>query len=433
MKKNILKRFSKKFNPKDLNLFKDKLLKWSNSFKVSTFLNSNNYSSNVSEYECICAVELESEIPYTVSDSTQKLDEYLIKINDWVFGYINYDLKNEIENLKSNNTDNYNLPNLYFYQPKKIWIIRNDCIEALYLEPNSIFQDWTTINNLEFNNNFNVFTAPKLSQKLNKDQYLNKIELLKSHINRGDIYEVNFCFEWFSENVEIDPLYVYQNLNRISKSPMSVYFKNKSLHLICSSPERYLKKQNTKLTSQPIKGTSRRDHDFNIDKSLKDKLKLDPKERSENIMIVDLVRNDMSRFSKPGSVKVKELCEVYPFKQVHQMISTIESQVVSSLKIGKIIEGSFPMGSMTGAPKVKAMKIIDELEVTKRGLYSGAVGFIDPNGDFDFNVVIRSLIYDSMTKYLSFHVGSAITAKSKGINEYEECLLKGKAMILSLT
>ena len=166
---------------------------------------------------------------------------------------------------------------------------------------------------------------------------------------------------------------------------------------------------------------------------MKDKLKLAPKERSENIMIVDLVRNDMSRFSKPGSVKVIELCEVYPFEQVHQMISTIESQVESSLKIGKIIAGSFPMGSMTGAPKVKAMKIIVELEVTKRGLYSGAVGFIDPNGDFDFNVVIRSLIYDSMTKYLSFHVGSAITAKSKGTNEYEECLLKGKAMILSLT
>ena len=428
-----MKRFSKKFNPKDLNLFKDKLLKWSNSFKVSTFLNSNNYSSNLSEYECICAVELESEIPYTVNNSTQKLDEYLKKVNDWVFGYINYDLKNEIENLKSNNPDNYNLPNLYFYQPKKIWIIRNDCIEALYLEPNSIFQDWTTINNLEFKNTFNVFTAPKLSQKLNKDQYLSKIELLKSHINRGDVYEANFCFEWFSENAEIDTLYVYQNLNRISKSPMSVYFKNKSLHLICSSPERYLKKQNTKLTSQPIKGTSRRDHDLNFDKSLKDKLKLDPKERSENIMIVDLVRNDMSRFSIPGSVKVKELCEVYPFEQVHQMISTIESQVESSLKIGKIIAGSFPMGSMTGAPKVKAMKIIDELEVTKRGLYSGAVGFIDPNGDFDFNVVIRSLIYDSMTKYLSFHVGSAITAKSKGTNEYEECLLKGKAMILSLT
>ena len=303
----------------------------------------------------------------------------------------------------------------------------------MYLESNLIIEDWNTINSLNCENENNPFNPPTLSQNINKKQYLNKIEIMKNHINRGDVYEANFCFEWFSEHAKIDPLYVYKNLNKISKSPMSVYFKNKELHLICSSPERYLKKYKNKLTSQPIKGTSRRDEDLIIDNRLKDKLKLDPKERSENIMIVDLVRNDMSRFSKPGSVKVIELCEVYPFKQVHQMISTIESQVDSSLKISKIIEGSFPMGSMTGAPKVKAMKIIDELEETKRGLYSGAVGFIDPNGNFDFNVVIRSLIYDSLSKQLSFHVGSAITAKSKGINEYDECLLKGRAMILSLT
>jgi len=433
LKKKKLKRFSKKFKYEDLNLFRDKLLKWSNKFTHSSFLNSNNYSSNIKQYECICAVELESEIPFTKNNSTQKLDNYLKKVDDWVFGYLNYDLKNEIENLKSNNPDNFNLPNLYFYQPKKIWIIKNDYVEALYLESNLIIEDWNTINSLNCKNENNPFNPPTLSQKLNKEQYLNKIDVLKNHINRGDVYEANFCFEWFSEHAKINPLYVYKNLNKISKSPMSVYFKNKKLHLICSSPERYLKRNNNKLISQPIKGTSRRDIDFVIDKKLKDNLSLDPKERSENIMIVDLVRNDMSRFSKPGSVKVKELCEVYPFKQVHQMISTIESKVDSSLKISKIIEGSFPMGSMTGAPKVKAMKIIDELEETKRGLYSGAVGFIDPYGNFDFNVVIRSLIYDSESKHLSFHVGSAITAKSKAVNEYDECLLKGKAMILSLT
>ena len=433
MKKKKLKRFSKKFKLEDLDLFRNKLLKWSNKFNYSSFLNSNNYNSNINEYECICAVELESEMPFTKNNSTQKLDDYLKKIDDWVFGYLNYDLKNEIENLKSNNTDNFNLPNLYFYQPKKIWIIKNDCVEALYLESNLIIEDWNYINSLNCGNENNPFNPPVLSQKLNKKQYLNKIDILKNHINRGDVYEANFCFDWFSEDAKIDPLYVYKNLNKISKSPMSVYFKNKELHLICSSPERYLKRNNNKLISQPIKGTSRRDIDFVIDKKLKDNLSIDPKERSENIMIVDLVRNDMSRFSKPGSVKVKELCEVYPFKQVHQMISTIESQVDSSLKISKIIEGSFPMGSMTGAPKVKAMKIIDDLEETRRGLYSGAVGFIDPYGNFDFNVVIRSLIYDSDSKHLSFHVGSAITAKSKGINEYDECLLKGNAMILSLT
>ena len=433
MKKNNLKRFSKTFRVDNIDLFSKKLLKWSEKFSTSTFLNSNNYKSNIGEYECICAVDIKTKIPFTTNDSTLKLDKYVEEVKDWVFGYINYDLKNEIENLNSANTDKFNLPNLFFYQPKKIWIIKSDTVEAFYLDSSLVSNDWDDINNINIDNKINSYSAPKLNQKLTKEQYLTKIDILKNHINRGDVYEANFCFEWFSEIVEIDPLYVYQNLNRISKSPMSVYFKHNELNLICSSPERYLKKNNNKLISQPIKGTSRRDNNNKIDQNLKSLLSNDPKERSENIMIVDLVRNDMSRFSKPGSVIVKELCEVYPFKQVHQMISTIESEVESNLSIGKIIDGSFPMGSMTGAPKVKAMQIIDDLEESKRGLYSGAVGFIDPLGNFDFNVVIRSLIYDSETKYLSFHVGSAITAKSKGENEYKECLLKGKAMILSLT
>ena len=209
-------------------------------------------------------------------------------------------------------------------------------------------------------------------------------------------------------------------------------FKFNELSLVSSSPERYLKKKHNRLISQPIKGTERRDKDSKVDKNLMINLGLNKKERSENIMIVDLVRNDMSRFSKPGSVVVKELCEVYPFKQVHQMISTIESEIDQNLNFGKIISSTFPMGSMTGAPKIKAMKIIDDFEVTKRGLYSGAVGFIDPEKNFDFNVVIRSLIYNSKLDYLSFHVGSAITAKSTPIDEYNECCLKGEAMILSL-
>jgi para-aminobenzoate synthetase component 1 len=168
LKKKKLKRFSKKFKLEDLNLFRDKLLKWSNKFTYSSFLNSNNYSSNIKQYECICAVELESEIPFTKNNSTQKLDNYLKKVDDWVFGYLNYDLKNEIENLKSNNPDNFNLPNLYFYQPKKIWIIKNDYVEALYLESNLIIEDWNTINSLNCKNENNPFNPPTISQKINK-------------------------------------------------------------------------------------------------------------------------------------------------------------------------------------------------------------------------------------------------------------------------
>ena len=198
--------------------------------------------------------------------------------------------------------------------------------------------------------------------------------------------------------------------------------------MLSASPERYLKKVGEKVISQPIKGTAKRSFDIEQDAFLKKELKNSAKERSENIMIVDLVRNDLSHTATKGSVVVEELCQVYTFKQVHQMISTIISKVDATVSPVEIIKTTFPMGSMTGAPKVSAMKIIEELEVTKRGLYSGAVGYFTPTGDFDFNVVIRSILYDAKKQYLSFSVGSAITAQSIPENEYEECLLKAKAM-----
>lgn len=161
---------------------------------------------------------------------------------------------------------------------------------------------------------------------------------------------------------------------------------------------------------------------------LKNDLAKDEKERSENIMIVDLVRNDLSKTAVKGSVKVEELCKVYSFDQVHQMISTVTSQIEENTHPIDVIKSTFPMGSMTGAPKISAMKIIENLEETKRGLYSGAVGYITPRGDFDFNVVIRSILYNHTQKYISFSVGSAITSKSDPLKEYEECLVKAKAM-----
>ncbi len=198
--------------------------------------------------------------------------------------------------------------------------------------------------------------------------------------------------------------------------------------MLSASPERYLKKEGNTIISQPIKGTSKRSENLKEDEALKEQLKQDLKERSENIMIVDLVRNDLSLTAIKGSVEVKELCEVYSFKQVHQMISTVTSKIDKNTHPVDVIKTSFPMGSMTGAPKISAMKIIENLEETKRGLYSGAVGYFSPDGDFDFNVVIRSILYNSTKQYVSYSVGSAITAKSDPLKEYEECLIKAKAM-----
>ncbi len=145
-------------------------------------------------------------------------------------------------------------------------------------------------------------------------------------------------------------------------------------------------------------------------------------------MITDLVRNDLSRIADKGSVHVDELCEIYTFEQVHQLISTVSCTVSPEIPSVEVLEKTFPMGSMTGAPKISAMQIIESLEDAKRGLYSGAIGYFSPHGDFDFNVVIRSILYNSAEKYLSFSVGSAITINSTPEKEYEECLLKARAM-----
>jgi len=424
-----LRRIIKSFKIDEINSFKKKLFNWSKSYKTSVFLDSNSYQSRLGSYETILAVDSYSKLPFTNKNSLKKLEEYKNKTKDWLFGYFSYDLKNELENLTSINESSFYLPNLFFFQPKKIWIIKSNYVQAQYLNELDILKDWEVINSIKLEktceNNHKVNLVPRLS----KSQYIDKIKKMLLRINRGDIYEANFCMEWFSDNSNINPENVYHNLNQISKTPMSAFFKENNFYLISTSPERFIKRIDDRIISQPIKGTSRRDSDNLIDLNLKKELYLNNKERSENIMIVDLVRNDLSRFSIPGSVRVSELCEVYPFEQIHQMISTVECKIHKDLSLLEIIKSTFPMGSMTGAPKIKALEIIEDLEMSNRGLYSGALGYIDPNGNFDFNVIIRSLIYDSEKKYLSFHVGSAITSKSNPNNEYEECLLKAGPMM----
>eukprot|EP01137_Pigoraptor_chileana_P015911 Opistho-2@72319 len=231
----------------------------------------------------------------------------------------------------------------------------------------------------------------EIQQRIPKENYIAKVGKILEHIHRGDIYEANFCMEFYAENAAIDPFETYQKLNRISKPPFAAFFKNDFQYLLCASPERYLKKEASKVISQPIKGTAKRFSDKASDNESKKNLEQNPKERSENIMIVDLVRNDLSRTATKASVEVEELCGIYTFEQVHQMISTIVSNVDVTTSPVEIIKTTFPMGSMTGAPKISAMNIIEDLEETKRGLYSGAIGYFTPENDFDFNVVIRSI------------------------------------------
>ena len=425
MRTNITKHIA---NP---TLFKEQILHWSQQFEEVIVLDSNienNENQLYKSYDLIVAVDAFTSIQTDYEKAFEDLYQYQSKANDWLFGYLSYDLKNDIEMLNSKNHDGLHFPDLYFFQPKKFFLLKDNRLEIQYLNmcDDEIEADFKDIFNQSKSKN--IKSKVTIEQRISKENYLKKTEKMLAHIHRGDIYEANFCMEFFADNAIIEPVEIYGKLNKISDSPFAVFFKKNQHYLLSASPERYLKKENEKVISQPIKGTAKRNSNTTTDEQNKIDLLNNPKERSENIMIVDLVRNDLSQTAIKGSVQVEELCEIYSFKQVHQMISTVVSNVSHTTSPIEILRTTFPMGSMTGAPKISAMKIIEELEETKRGLYSGAVGYFTPSGNFDFNVVIRSILYNSENQYLSFSVGSAITAEAIPQNVYDECLLKAKAM-----
>jgi para-aminobenzoate synthetase component 1 len=414
--------------------YKQNLLRWSQQFDEVIWLDSNDYDQKYSSYDAVLAVEAFTVFQTDYFDAFNQLKEYQTITNDWIFGYLSYDLKNDIERLSSKNHDGLGFPDLFFFQPKKIFLLKGNVLETHYLNvvDDELEQDLKAIDSFKIETfepeDVSEENKIKIKLRIHKDEYFNKLNKLLSHIHRGDIYEANFCQEFYAENTVINPLDTYEQLNTISKPPFATFLKMYDKYLLSASPERYIKKDGLKITSQPIKGTAKRSINKKEDEALIKNLSEDIKERSENVMIVDLVRNDLSKTATKGSVNVEELCKVYTFDQVHQMISTVTSKVNESTHPVDIIKTTFPMGSMTGAPKISAMQIIEELEETKRGLYSGAVGYFSPDNDFDFNVVIRSILYNETNKYISYSVGGAITAKSEPLKEYEECLVKAKAM-----
>ncbi|WGD34691.1 anthranilate synthase component I family protein [Olleya sp. YS] len=423
-------RTTKKHKLTNPEQFKQNILSWSQQFDDVVWLDSNQYQQQYSNFDAVLAVDAFTGLQTDYHNAFEQLKEYQSLTNDWIFGYLSYDLKNDVEQLQSNNFDGLGFPDLYFFQPKKLFLFKDDTVTIQYLKmvDDEFDSDLNAICHCEDEGRSNLPNDIKIHLRIHKDEYFNKIETMLQHIRRGDIYEANFCQEFYAEDTTINPLDTYKKLNAISRPPFATFLKCNDKYLLSASPERYIKKEGTKIISQPIKGTAKRDQDFIMDSILKHDLIADQKERSENVMIVDLVRNDLSLTAKKGSVKVEELCQIYTFNQVHQMISTVTSEVEADTNPIDIIKTTFPMGSMTGAPKISAMTIIEDLEETKRGLYSGAVGYISPEGNFDFNVVIRSILYNKTNKYVSYSVGGAITAKSDPLMEYEECLVKAKAM-----
>lgn len=323
-------------------------------------------------------------------------------------GCIGYDLKNSFENLQSAGFDGIGFPEMAFFEPQGWYTDDAFALEDRFARP--------------------LPRNIRIKPRFTKEEYIHTIQRLKEHLQYGDVYEITFCMDFFAENVFVDPFSLYVRLTEASPMPFSGFLKLGHRYLVCASPERFLAKRGRRVISQPIKGTAPHTGNGALDAQTRHRLLHSEKERSENIMIVDLVRNDLSRIAAPGSVRVDELCGLYTFPKVYQLVSTVSCEVKPGNTTADVLRATFPPGSMTGAPKIRAMQLIERYEQAKRGLFSGSVGYLLPDGDFDLNVVIRSIFYNAHTGYLNFRVGGAITLLSDPEAEYEECLLKAGAI-----
>lgn len=418
----------------DINSFKQKALKWAASFEVCCLLDSNGYTDKYGRYDLLLAAGASKQLNAGSAQKFAELKSFYNLNRQWMFGLLSYDLKNEVEHINSSNPDYLNFPGLFFFVPQYLIAVKDGQVELLIGEQHIL----DTIDRMETDGPLvkNTDTSKEkgihIQNRISKALYLKTVAALQQHISRGDIYEINFCQEFFAEHAAINPADIYQKLNKVSPTPFSGFFRIKDQYMLSASPERFLCKRGNKLISQPIKGTAKRSTDLKKDQLIKEELRRNAKEQAENVMIVDLVRNDLTKSAKKGSVKVEELFGIYGFPQVYQMISTVSCELDPEIHFIDAIKHTFPMGSMTGAPKVKAMELIEAYEFNKRGAYSGAFGYFTPEAEFDLNVIIRSILYDAKKQYLSFQVGGAITFAADPNAEYEECMLKASAIIQAL-
>ncbi len=406
---------------------KEQMLNWANRFNICCFMDNNAYTKDIHSYECLVAAGAWKWVKLSAGSAFLRLNAFYEQGPDWLFGHFGFDLKAETESVPSLLPDHIGFPDCYFFVPEHLILVQGSqvMISSYSVDPATVLRQV-------------LHTQIKIKEQrlpvilksgMGMEEYIEKVNAIKAHIQRGDCYEINFCQEFFTDNAEIDPVQVFRSLSEVSPNPFSVFYKLNDLHLLCASPERFLRIENGIVRSQPIKGTAPRNiTDPVVDAELARGLANSEKERSENVMVVDLVRNDLSRFCKPGTVEVEELFGIYSFPQVHQMISTVKGEIADGLNWIDAVQQSFPMGSMTGAPKRRVLELIESFELVRRGIFSGAVGYCTPDGNADFNVVIRSLLYNATSQYLCCLVGSAITWYADAEKEYDECLLKVAAI-----
>ncbi len=408
-------------------ILQKRLLAQSASESHFSLLVSNGHTGPYSQYAWLCGWGL-TRFLSTRKNSLSALKAFHEKEKDWLLGHLNFNLKNELENLESQHADPFEYANLAFFVPTTVVYEKGG---TLHCESYQYQKEEDLIAALPENWEPTAQALPQFQQTLSQEEYLQKIATLKAELQYGSIYEINFCMELAAQGA-LEAPGLFWKLNQRHQAPFTGFYQCQENQLLCFSPERYLQKKGTLLTSQPIKGTAKRGKSEAEDAALQKSLLDSEKERAENVMIVDLVRNDLSRTAQPASVRVPELFGLYSYQAVHQMVSTVQSDLAPQFHFTDALATSFPMGSMTGAPKISALRLIDQHENFNRSLYSGSIGYITPQGDFDFNVVIRSILHHRQKQLSSVRVGSAITIHCEAQQEYEECLLKAERLI-SLT
>lgn len=417
------------FSIDEVSLFKRKLLHWADQFPVFICLDNNEASYLSSSLEFTVAVDKVRELSLT-DEALQfkQLEEFQHTSSESIYGYLSYDLKNELEQLHSKNPDYLEMPSTYFFEPRYTFHISNgqctinrSTLESIHLmdQINAMVLTESTRHNTEL----------EWKSRMTKEAYIQYLKCIKNDILDGTVYELNFCRELYVNTQNFNSLEAFLRINENAKAPFSAYLKMVDHHILSFSPERFMKHEKRKIISQPIKGTLKKGNNHKENEKRKLDLFNDEKERAENVMIVDLVRNDFAKSAMPGTVKVDELFGIYEFENIIQMISTVSAHLKQDIHPLQALRNAYPMGSMTGAPKVMAMKLIDKYEQVKRGVYSGALGYINPDLSYDFNVLIRTLVFNEKKGYLSLQVGGAITYDAIPEKEWEETLVKANSVL----
>lgn len=367
------------------------------------------------KFERLVGVGVHSEFSGDSPEAIQSLRRWLSEAGDFVFGHFCYDTKNILENLDTSSPQRIAFPMFRFFIPQHVAIL-SDAKWVMYSHGTPAFKG---------SGKKPVRHVGHVQSGRSESEYISDILRIKRDIQSGEFYEANYCVEHWAEGCHIDVPTFFDEMTAALQAPFSCRLSMDGKHLISASPERFMMKTGDRVISQPMKGTNRRAAE---NTAAIHSLMNDPKERAENIMITDLVRNDLSKFARKGTVKVDHLCDVHAFAHVNQMISTVSCDAREDVHPLDILLSAFPMGSMTGAPKVRTMQLMDRYEGFARGLFSGSIGYFTPDLDFDFNVVIRSVLFDEHTHFLSFPTGSAITINSEPEQEWRECQLKAESL-----